>query len=405
MKKVDPAFFHRIYGQRRPRLAYVRTDFADYALMTALCGLVISLAYGPLQPLSVVGWALCVYMMVSFPLRHGWGLRAPAIVKRPRDVLYMLMYKLQNMRAAYFVGAAILVLENYLIYLTPTLPHHTALLRYCALSLFYVHLAVLTAYRTAILLSHLRRKDHVREFLLQTPWKSVVADGRSVTFEIWHAYFTGLLTHLLLIAPWYIMITHVKYSLVFLPLAVVANLIVHSRFMRVLNDWFYRDHWLGHNSELEFLYLHGPHHDAIPSGLIGVSGTGYLEGVARHTLGGPGIFYSPFLTFLAYTLEVKADIDGHQFIPGVYPHVPKSQQEINQHSTHHFLRLEPYSLGLNVERAGVSEEVRRKYRLLSPEMKNSVQLDETLNGFQWDNPKYHQFLKLYDKYLSAGVRD
>jgi hypothetical protein len=201
------------------------------------------------------------------------------------------------------------------------------------------------------------------------------------------------------------MITHINYSVVFLPLAIVANLIVHSRIMKGLNDWFYRDHWLGHNSELEFLYLHGPHHDAIPSGLIGVSGTGFLEGFARHTVGGPGIFYSPLVTFLVYTLEVKADIEGHQFIPGVYPHVPTSHQEINQHSTHHFLRLEPYGLGLNVERPGVSEQVRRKFKLLSPEMKNSVQLDEQLNGFRWDNPRYQQFLKLYDKYLSPGVRN
>jgi hypothetical protein len=298
------------------------------------------------------------------------------------------------------VAAAVLLLENYLIYLTPSLPHHTELMRKIAFGLFYTHFAALTAYRTAILVSHLRHKDHVREFLLQTTWQRALSRQPSISLEIWHAYFTGLLTHVLLIAPWYIAITYVNYSLIFLPVTIVAGVFLHARFLRVVNQWFYRDHWLGHNSELEFLYLHGSHHDAIPSGLIGVSGNGYLEGFMRHTMGGPGIFYSPLVTFLIHTFDVKIDIDGHQFIPGVYPHVPKSIQLINQHSTHHFGKLEPYSLGLKLDQEGVPEDLLRKAKMFTREQQNSVELDEQLTGFKWDTPRYQQFLQLYEKYLT-----
>jgi hypothetical protein len=226
-----------------------------------------------------------------------------------------------------------------------------------------------------------------------------------VTLEILHAYFTGLLAHVLLLTPWYIVITHVNYSLVFLPVTIAANLLIQARFMQVVNEWFYRDHWLGHNSELEFLYLHGPHHDAIPCGLTGVSGNGYLEGFLRYTLGGPGAAYNPIVLFMVYTLDVKFDIEGHQFIPGIYPYVPRSVREINQHSTHHFGRLEPYGLAWNMGLPWVSAELRRKARFMSEGIKSSVRLDEQLTGFEWDTPRHQRFLELYTKYTPAGQRE
>lgn len=405
MKKIDPAYFHKLYGAQSPRLAYHRGDFLDYMLMISLCALVIGLVYGAAHWLSVLGLALCAAMVATFVIRHGAQLRTPMIVRRPQDILYMLIYKLQNVKGPYLVAAAVLLLENYLIYLTPTLPHHVDWMGKFALSLFYTHFVLLTAYRTAILISHLRRKDHVREFLLQTTWKSALERQPSIQLEILHAYFTGLLAHVILVAPWYLIITHVDYSLIFFPVTFVASLLIHRSFMKVLNEWFYRDHWLGHNSELDFLYLHGPHHDAIPSGLIGVSGNGFLEGFTRYVLGGPGIFYNPLALFIVYSLDVKTDIDGHQFISGVYPHVPKSFQEINQHSTHHYGRLEPYSVGLNLDQAHVSEEMLRKTQSLPDEMRNSVKLDEILTGFKWDTPRYQRFLQLYEQHLAVREPD
>ena len=40
-------------------------------------------------------------------------------------------------------------------------------------------------------------------------------------------------------------------------------------------------------SEVEFVYLHGTHHDAIPCALIGVGENGHLEGVFRQIIGFP----------------------------------------------------------------------------------------------------------------------
>jgi hypothetical protein len=398
MNTPDPADFHSIYGPKSPRLAYHRGDFLDYALMIALCWVVVCHSYGLTQPLSFIALALCAWMIVAFVMRHGCRLRMPMIVKRPQHVLYMLVYKLRNLKVPYFAAAGLLLVENYLIYLTPALPHHTELMRKLALGLFYAHVVSMTGYRTASLVSHLLRKSHVREFLLQTTWKSALVRQPSVVLEILHAYFTGLLAHLLLLAPWYIVITHVNYSLVFLPVTVAANLLINVKFMQVMNEWFYRDHWLGHNSELDFLYLHGAHHDAIPSGLIGVSGNGYLEGFMRYALGGPGALYNPLVIFIVYSLDVKMDIEGHQFIPGVYPRVATNIREINQHSTHHYGRLEPYSLGWDLARPGVSEEIRRKANFMPEEVRTSVRLDEQLTGFKWDNPMHQRFLALYAKY-------
>lgn len=400
-KEADPAFFHKLYGAKSSRLVYRGDDFLDYVLMITLTWLVAAFVFGPTHPMSFITLGLCTAMIYTFVKRHGWEVRVPTIMKKPQEVLYMFLYKLENMRLPYFIAAVFLLLENYLIYLTPDWPHHTALMRKIAFGLFYTHLAVLTAYRTVILVAHLRSREHVRGFLMQTSYRALLSKQPSITLEIFHAYFTGLLTHVLLITPWYFASTHFNYSLVFLPITIPAGLYIHSRFLKVVDKWFYRDHWIGHNSELEFLYLHGTHHDAIPSGLIGVSGNGYLEGVLRHSMGGPGIFYNPVVLFLIHSFDVKVDIDGHQFIPGVYPHVPKEIQLINQHSTHHYGKLEPYSAGLKFDQDWISPELRKAADIVfSKEMQNSVQLDEKLTGFQWDNPRYRDFIKLYEKYLT-----
>jgi hypothetical protein len=154
---------------------------------------------------------------------------------------------------------------------------------------------------------------------------------------------------------------------------------------------------LGHNSELEFIYLHGMHHDAIPSALIAVGENGFLEGFLRNTVGSPVPFYNPGASFLIYTYEVANDVYKHQYIPGVFPKLPRQFIEVAQHSTHHFGKLEPYSFALRVDQftvRGGSEKIMR----LPDELANSIKLDEELTGFQWDNPTYRKTLSLYDMY-------
>ena len=389
MKKNDPAVFHKLYGVKKTRIAYHGRDFLDYLLMVLLSAIVIRFSYGFGHVMSIAGLALCAFTLAVFIVRHGVKFRVPVILKRPQDVLYMLAYKLQNLKPMYFIALGLLLLENVLIAATPNLPHHVELMRTIAFCLFYAHFISITAYRTAILVDHLAKRELVREVLMQTPWKRVVNEKTNITLEIAHAYCTGLLTHIILIAPWYLVISYSSYSVIFLPLACLINTIVHWKWTKALNAWFYRDHWLGHNSELEFLYLHGTHHDAIPSGMIAVSGNGLLEGFLRFTIGAPTSFYNPVISFLIYVVEVKSDIDRHQYIPGVFPRLSRRMMEIFQHSTHHYGLLAPYSIGMKLGKSN---------GWYPDQVINSIRLDEELTGFKWDNPIQRRILSLYDKY-------
>jgi hypothetical protein len=398
MTKHDPAIFHKLYGSKKPRATYYKTDFVDYVLMIALSALVIIVSYGLGSVMSIVGLALCAFMLVMFIIRHGIDFRVPVIIRRPQEVVYMLVYKLQNVKPMYVIALGLLLLENLLIAETPTLPHHVDLIRKVALYLFYIHFMSITVFRTVILIGHLVKKELVREVLMQTPWKRVVKARTNITLEIVHAYVTGVLTHIILIAPWYLVITYSSFSVIFGPVVCLLNLIVYLKWVKAINVWFYRDHWLGHNSEFEFIFLHGTHHDAIPSGLLAVGENGLLEGFMRFTIGSPGAFFNPVISFMMYTFEIQEDICGHQYIPGVFPRMSRSAMEVYQHSTHHYGPLEPYSFGYKVDQPSVSEDKKKGYDRLPDELKNSAKLDEELTGFQWDNPTYRRTLSLYDKY-------
>jgi len=407
MTRNDPSVFHKIYGTKKPRVVYHKKDFVDYTLMIFLSGLVVLVSYGFHSAMSRVGLALCAWMLAMFAIRHGIEYTAPLILRRPQDFVYMFAYKLQNLKSVYFMALGLLLLENALIAATPNLPHHVELMRRVALYLFYIHFLFITVYRTVILADHLAKKEVVREVLMQTGWKRTVKEKTNIGVEIAHAYCTGVLTHIILIAPWYLVISYAKFSVICLPLTCVINIILHLKWVRVLNAWFYRDHWLGHNSELEFLFLHGPHHDAIPSGLIAVAENGLLEGFLRYTMGFPETFYNPVIAFLTYTYEITLDIKDHQYIPGVFPRLSRREMEGYQHSTHHYGPLEPYSLGareLDDEAAQrtadgkVSAELKKTPKWIPEEFRNSIKLDEELTGFQWDNATYRKTLSLWDKY-------
>jgi hypothetical protein len=399
---ADPARFHKLYGVRRSRITFQKKDFLDYTLMTLLTAGVLCLCYGPRSAMALAGCALCAWMIIVFPLRHGVAIRMPVILRRPQDIVYMLIYKLQNLQAVYFVAIAVLLLENYLIHLTPQWPHHVELMRRIGLWLFYGHFLGILVYRTAILVAYLARSDHVRQVLLQTSWRSLLARQPNVALHILHAYVTGVLTHMVLIAPWYVALHLFDFSVIFLPVVAALNIVTQLEYLRVHNAWFYRDHWLGHNTEFEFIYLHGTHHDAIPCGLIGVGGNGHLEGFLRHILAFPTQCFEPCVACFFFSFLVIQDIAAHQYIPGVYPRLPREFHEVAQHSVHHFGRLEPYSFGLNFDQPHVPPQERAGTALFPQELKNSTELDEQLTGFQWDNPSYRRYLALFDRYQGTG---
>jgi hypothetical protein len=396
MEENRAAKFHQMYGVRKPRTIYYKRDFLDYGLMVLLTATAVTLSYGPRHPMAIVALALCVFSMVTFVIRHGVEWNVPLILRRPQEFAYLFAYKIRNFKYPYLLAVALVLLENLVIRLTPDLPHHVELFRTVALYLFYIHFLTITAFRTVILVDHLRKKELVREILMQTAWRKAVNEKTNVTLEIVHAWCTGLLTHIIQIAPWYLVIRYSNFSVIFLP--VMAVISVHIKWMQGFNEWYYRDHWLGHNSETEFVYLHGPHHDAIPSSLLAVSENGFLEGFLRFALGWPIPFYNPIVAFVVIMYDVKTDIVMHQYIPGIYPHLSRKVLVAFQHSTHHYGPIEPYSVGAKVDYPAVSEDIRKIFARIPEGIRNSAKLDEELNGFKWDNPTYRLILNLFEKY-------
>jgi hypothetical protein len=382
-------------------MAYRPSDFMDYLLMSAATGAVVIAVYGIGHPIGAVGLVICILLAAAFPLRHGVRLSIPLLIRRPQDMAYMLAYKLQNLKPAWFAAVLVLLMENAFVWATPTWPHHSDWMRNAALLIFYAHFAGISIYRTVILVAHLRKREHARAFLMQTAWRGAIGRQPNMTLHIVHAYLTGLLTHAVLIAPWYLVIHWTNYSVIALPFVLVLNGFTQWQFFRSFNRWFYRDHWLGHNAEFEFVYLHGTHHDAIPSGLIGVAGNGHLEGLLRHTFGYVTPFLNPLAAGLLYTFEVKRDIDFHQYIPGIYPELSKELHEVTQHSMHHMGHLEPYGIGLNLDQPQVPDWLKHGTRL-PPEITASIRLDEELDGYVWDNLRYRSYLQLVERFSKPG---
>jgi hypothetical protein len=115
-------------------------------------------------------------------------------------------------------------------------------------------------------------------------------------------------------------------------------------------------------------------------------------------LGSPVSFYNLIIAFLANTLEVTTDINGHQFIPGIYPKQSKDYMQITQHGTHHYGRMESYGFAMHVDHHDTPENLKQKYGKFPDEIKNSVRLDEQLTDFEWDNPTHRILVALFDKY-------
>lgn len=398
MNEANLDQFHKLYGKKQAKITYHKSDFTDYVLMILITAVALGVMYGVSNVLTLTGWLMCTFMIFSFIKRHGVSSGIPLILKRPQEVIFMLIYKIQNLKPMYYVALVVLALEYLAIRMTPDWPHHVETMRMIGFFLFYVHFVGITVYRTVIFIDHLKKRALVKEILMESFWRSIFKRQPSIVLEIFHAYFTGILTHILLLAPWYLVIKYVDFSVLFLPLICLINFFNQFKFLKHINDWYYRDHWLGHNSQIEFLYLHGSHHDAIPSGMIAVAGNGFLEGVLRNVVAYPTPFYNPVAACVLYSVEIYRDIVFHQYIPGCFPEPDRDFSRVCQHSTHHFGKLEPYGFAIKLDQPGFSNEFREEFKFFPEEFSNSATLDEQLNGFRWDNKRFRWYLDLLKKY-------
>ena len=114
MHTIDRSVFHKLYGPKKPRAVYYKTDFCDYLLMILVyAGSFIIVSYGLASPMSIIGLGLCAFMLSMFMARHGVEFRMPLVLARPQDLFHMLVYKLQNFKPIYFVALGMLLLENF----------------------------------------------------------------------------------------------------------------------------------------------------------------------------------------------------------------------------------------------------------------------------------------------------
>src|SRR5438067_596308 len=123
MKQYPTGFYHRLYGPKKPRVVYYKKDFIDYVAMVVLSAMVTRVSYGAGHFLSLIGYVLCGLMIGAFIVRHGIEYRIPLFLNSPKEILYLLIYKIQNLRPVYFMALGLFLLENVLIWATPGLPH------------------------------------------------------------------------------------------------------------------------------------------------------------------------------------------------------------------------------------------------------------------------------------------
>lgn len=402
MKPLNAEKYHKLYGNKKSRIKFQGADFLDYYLMITICFVLIYLVYGMNNVFTWLGCCCCLFMLITFPIRHGCKLTVPVIMREPQSIIYLIIYKTCNIRYPLLLALFFLLLENYIIYLTPQLPHAVTFMHYLAIILFYLHFALITLYRTIILISHLYNRKIIFNALSETVWKNFLPDEKNTVLEIGHAYVNGILTHIITMAPWYLIINLFHYSAILIPLALITNFYIESHFMKIVNYWFYRDHWVSHHSEFEFIYLHGSHHDSIPSALIGVAENGFLEGFFRQFLGFAHAYYNPIAYFITTTALVYSNMKAHQYIPGVYPEVAlgKNTSIQSQHSIHHYWKLEPYGLGGYYNDDIPKQKEKVGFFTIPDDLINSIKIDEQLNGFERNNEAYKKFLELVENFQS-----
>lgn len=369
-----------------PRLMYKQTDFIDYLIMNGLTLALVAVTFGWSHPFSIATVFMLLFMTVMFPIRHGATLSVPILFKSPKSLFFTFYNRLNNVNAPYIIGISLFAVEIIAVVLTPQLPHKVEFMRDAGIILIYVHFGLISLFRSIVLVAHLRKTRHVRQVLMDSPWKQFVS--KSTVAELFHSYFTGLITHITMLVPFYLVTTCFLRSILFVPLNMVLIRLLgfREKFFTRQNRWQYRDHWLAHNSPVEFVYLHGPHHDAIPTALLAVGDHGYLEGALKHSFGWPVAFLNAIDSFLLNTLAIWIDMKGHQFVPGIFPYSRRKDGKERHHSVHHYLSLVPYSLGL-----------RLKGGLPNPEFGDGS-IDEVLDNYDPRNKRITWFLGQIEKY-------
>lgn len=358
---------------RRTRLLYRDRDFILYAASLVLVGLGAWVALPMAWARGAVGAAL-VYLLALFWRKHGvafdsscFGELGRGLMRYPK-VLALRLFDDRGLVAQCLLGFGVaLGVEAALRefgaadgwWLKP-FPYLTA---------FAVLFGALTAYRTVVLVDHLRKAGHVRAVLEGSAWARELK-GLSTWQHLVHAWVTGELATLAYFVPclvfWRFTEPTWARELVLFGLGAVVVLASLrglrtretagpvSKGFRFLvafalpgSKAAQRDggltHGADHTSRFGFTLFHGHHHDAVPCALVGGPGVGLLEAFDN------GLLYLPWLTsalVLCVTFGAYAvvDMQFHQYVAGAFPFVRSVLGFRVHHVAHHFFSLKPLSV-------------------------------------------------------------
>lgn len=381
-------------------LRYRGDDFLLYVFSLVLTGAVI----WPILEHPALRGLLCaalIYLAWLFPKKHGWsadpktlGVLLRGMLRYPLDVVRSWWSIRARVFQAVVLFALALVAEAAL---RPTLSGSFWLAPLPWWWIVWVPFALITAFRISVLIAHLLRADRVREVLEDSPIRQGFT-GVSIRAHIVHAFITGLIAHLCMLAPCVIFYTLTNPSILretlllggyvfWCAVAGMTGSYVSRERGGDGTPWrrfahlrlFEENHEKDHRSRFFFTLFHGHHHDAIPSAMIGAAGgTGFLESTDR---------VITWLDFLDSVLVAQfywfggciSDMLGHQYIPGVFPFSRLASVETcNQHVAHHFGSLRPLGFVARAYVSGV--DYKKGYRADNPRTRWFLDTVEKLEG-------------------------
>jgi hypothetical protein len=347
---------------RQTHISYKPGDFILYCFSLFVC-----LAVGWLVLPHSLGWAAfaiasTVYLLVTFVIKHGVRLDHscfPEIVRGctryPRRAINMLRANTPPrvlITFAFAVGAES-VYRRYVpagsLWLRPVPVLHC----------FWVALLVVSAYRTILLITHLRHRSHVATVLAESPWRHQLV-RLGPTNHVIHGYVTGIVTHLCLLMPmiglWSVTAPTYLREVILLAVSAARLTLAMRRYGVSIDSYLHAfvasrmlqsitlAHEEDHRGRFEFAVFHGHHHDAIPSGIMAGLEAGFVEAIDRGAWLA-ACLDSVVVRLIVVTINSIRNIIGHQYIPGVFPY---SRTVINwrvHHISHHYGSLLPLGLG------------------------------------------------------------
>jgi hypothetical protein len=365
-------------------MQYRAEDFPLYVLSLVLPGILIVAAL-PHRSEQVALAGAIAYLLVFFVIRHGvkfdstvFGDALEGMARYPG----LLARNWRTSRDAVIPVAVVFLLALTVEHvLRPGLAGTRWLSAFPWRWVIWPMFLLVSVFRVTILVAHLIRASVVREVLETSRQRKTIA-VLSIQNHIVHAFVTGMLAHLSLVAPCVLFFmwtdpSNLREVLLVVGFALWEGIAVplkRGKMIESAGDIHHRlvyiNHSIAHQSRFFFTVFHGHHHDAIPSALIGsAGGTGLLENVDR-SLTWLECLNSVVILQLSWAYSITFDMLVHQYIPGVFPFAKITVMGVAHHVTHHFGSALPIGLVFN----------------------GYIEAHDMVNGYKPDNPVTRWFV-------------